>query len=60
LEKGVFQAQEGVSGWSVEEKLERSLVKLKLLAEEKLVESLVGLKLMEKMDSSLVKLELLL
>jgi hypothetical protein len=60
LEKGVFQAQEGVPGWSVEEKLERSLVKLKLLAEEKLVESLVGLKLMEKMDSSLVKLELLL
>jgi hypothetical protein len=60
LEKGVFQAQEGVPGWSVEEKLERSLVKPKLLAEEKLVESLVGLKLMEKMDSSLVKLELLL
>jgi hypothetical protein len=52
LEKGVFQAQEGIPGWSVEEKLERSLVKLKLLVEEKLVESLVGLKLLaeEKMD----------
>jgi hypothetical protein len=38
------------------------LVKLKLLTEEKLVESLVGLKLLaeEKMDPSLVKLELLL
>jgi hypothetical protein len=45
LEKGVFQAQEGVPGWSVEEKLERSLVKAKLLAEVKLVESLVGLNL---------------
>jgi hypothetical protein len=35
---------------------------LKLLAEEKLVESLVGLTLLaeEKMDPSLVKLELLL
>jgi hypothetical protein len=62
LEKGMFQAQEGVPGWSVEEKLEGSLVKLKLLIEEKLVESLVGLKLLaeEKMDPSLVKLELLL
>jgi hypothetical protein len=62
LEKGIFQAQEGVPGWSVEEKLEGSLVKLKLLIEEKLVESLVGLKLLaeEKMDPSLVKLELLL
>jgi hypothetical protein len=62
LEKGVFQAQEGVLGGSVEEKLEGSLVKLKLLAEEKLVESLVGLKLLaaEKMDPSLVNLELLL
>jgi hypothetical protein len=38
------------------------LVKLKLLAEEKLVESLVRLKLLaeEKMDPSLVRLELLL
>jgi hypothetical protein len=62
LEKGVFQAQEGVPGWSVEEKLEGSLVKLKLLTEEKLVESLAGLKLLaeEKMDPSLVKLELLI
>jgi hypothetical protein len=62
LEKRVFQAQEKVPGWSVEEKLEGSLVKLKLLTEEKLVESLVGLKLLaeEKMDPSLMKLELLL
>jgi hypothetical protein len=62
LEKGVFQAQEGVPGWSVEEKLEGSLVKLKLLTEEKLVGSLVGLMLLaeEKMDPSLVKLVLLL
>jgi hypothetical protein len=60
LEKGVFQAQEGVPRWSVEEKLEGSLVKLKLLNEEKLVESLVGLKFLveEKMDPSLVKLDL--
>jgi hypothetical protein len=62
LEKGVFQAQEGALGCSVEEKLEGSLVKLRLLAEEKLVESSVGLKLLAegKMDPSLVKLELLL
>jgi hypothetical protein len=38
------------------------LAKLKLLTEEKLVESLVGLKLLaeEKMDPSLLKLKLLL
>jgi hypothetical protein len=62
LEKGVFQAQEGVPGWSVKEKLEGSLVKLKLRTEEKLVESLVGLKLLaeEMKDPSLMKLELLL
>jgi hypothetical protein len=62
LEKGVFQAQEGVPVWTVEKKLEGSLVKLKLLDEEKLAESLVGLKLLaeEKIDPSLVKLELLL
>jgi hypothetical protein len=62
LEKGFFQVQEEIPGWSVEEKLERSMVKLELLTEEKLVESLVGLKLLaeEKMDPSLVKLELLL
>jgi hypothetical protein len=41
LEK--FQAQEEVPGWSVEENFEGSLVKLKLLTEERLVESLVGL-----------------
>jgi hypothetical protein len=62
LEKGFFQAQEEVPGWSDEEKLEGSLVKLELLTEEKPVESLVGLKLLaeEKLDPSLVKLELLL
>jgi hypothetical protein len=60
LEK--FQAQEEVPGWSVEKNFEGSLVKLKLLTEEKLVESLVGLKFLAegKMDPSLVKLELLL
>jgi hypothetical protein len=62
LEKGFFQDQEEVPGWSVDKKLERSLVKLKLLTEEKLVESLVGLKFLaeEKMDPSLMKLEFLL
>jgi hypothetical protein len=62
LEKGFFQAQEEVPGWSNEEKLEGSLVKLELLTEKELVESLVGLKLLaeEKMDPSLMKLELLL
>jgi hypothetical protein len=62
LEKGFFQAQEEVPGWSNEEKLEGSLVKLELLTEERLVESLVGLKLLaeRKMDPSLVKLDLLL
>jgi hypothetical protein len=62
LEKEVFQVQGGALGCSVEEKLEGSLVKLKLLAEEKLVESLVGLKLLAEgmMDLSLVKLGLLL
>jgi hypothetical protein len=62
LEKGFFQAQKEVPGWSDEEELEGSLVKLELLTEEKMVESLVGLKLLaeEKIDPSLVKLELLL
>jgi hypothetical protein len=62
LGKEVFQAQEGALGCSVEEKLEESLVKLKLLAEEKLNESLVGLKLLaeEKLEESLVRLKLLL
>jgi hypothetical protein len=62
LERGFFQAQEDVPGWSVEEKLEGSLVKLKFLTDKKLAESLVGLKLLaaEKMDPSLVKLEHLL
>jgi hypothetical protein len=60
LEKGFFQAQEEVPGWSVEEKLKGSLVKLRLLTEEKLVESSVGLMFLaeEKMAGSLVKLGL--
>jgi hypothetical protein len=62
LGKEVFQAQGGALGCPVEEKLEESLVKLKLLAEEKLDESLVRLKLLaeEKLDASLVMLKLLL
>jgi hypothetical protein len=43
LGKEDFQAQGGALGCLVEEKIEESMVKLKLLAEEKLVESLVGL-----------------
>jgi hypothetical protein len=62
LGKEVFQAQGRALGCLVEEKLEESLVKLKLLAEEKLGESLVGLKLLaeEKLEESLVRLKLLL
>jgi hypothetical protein len=60
LEKGFFQAQEEVPGWSVEGKLEGSLAKLKLLTEEKLVEFLVKFLAEEKMDPSLVILEFLL
>jgi hypothetical protein len=62
LGKGVFQAQGGALGCPVEEKLEESLVKLKLLAEEKLDESLVRLKLLaeERLDASLVRLRFLL
>jgi adenosylmethionine-8-amino-7-oxononanoate aminotransferase len=62
LEKGVFQAQGGGLVCLAEEKLEESLVNLKLLAEEKLVESLVRLRLLieEKLDPSLVRLKLLL
>jgi hypothetical protein len=61
LGKEISQAQGGVLGCPVEEKLEESLVKLKLLAEEKLDESLVRLKLLaeEKLDASLVRLKLL-
>jgi hypothetical protein len=61
LGKEVFQARGGALGCLVEEKLEESLVKLKLLAEEKLRESLVGLKLLaeEKLEESLVRLKLL-
>jgi hypothetical protein len=62
LGREVFQARGRALGCLVEEKLEESLVKLKLLAEEKLVESLVRLKLLaeEKLDPSLVRLKLLL
>jgi hypothetical protein len=41
LGKKVFQAQGGTLGCSVEKKLEGSLVKLKLLAEVKLVDGKV-------------------
>jgi hypothetical protein len=60
LGKEVFQAQGRALGCLVEEKLEESLVKLKLLAEEKLDESLVRLKFLleEKMVRSLVRLDL--
>jgi hypothetical protein len=60
LGKEVFQAQGRALGCLVEEKLEESLVKLKLLAEEKLDESLVRLKFLleEKMVGSLVRLDL--
>jgi hypothetical protein len=43
---GEFRAQEEAPRWSVEENFEGPLVKLELLTEEKLVESLVGLKLL--------------
>jgi hypothetical protein len=60
LGKEVFQARGRALGCLVEEKLEESLVKLKLLAEEKLDESLVRLKFLleEKMVGSLVRLDL--
>jgi hypothetical protein len=62
LGKEVSQARGRALGCLVEEKLEESLVRLKLLAEEKLDESLVRLKLLaeEKLDESLVRLKLLL
>jgi hypothetical protein len=62
LGKEVFQARGRALGCLVEEKLEESLVKLKLLAEENLGESLVGLKLLveEKLEESLVRLKVLL
>jgi hypothetical protein len=61
LGKEVFQAQGGALGCPIEEKLDESLVKLKLLAEEKLDEALVRLRLLveEKLDASLVGLKLL-
>jgi hypothetical protein len=42
LEKGFVQAQEGFLGRSAEEELEEFLVKLELLTEGKLEQSLVG------------------
>jgi hypothetical protein len=50
LGKQVFQARVRALGCLVEEKLEESLVKLKLLAEEKLEESMVRLKLLLEED----------
>jgi hypothetical protein len=60
LGKEDFQAQGGVLGCSVEEKLQESLVRLKLLAEKKLEESLVELELLleERMAGSLMRLDL--
>jgi hypothetical protein len=59
LGKEVFQAQGRALGCLVEEKLDDSLVRLRLLA-EKLDESLVRLRLLveEKMVGSLVRLDL--
>jgi hypothetical protein len=59
LGKEVFQAQGRALGCLIEEKLEDSLVRLKLLA-EKLDESLVRLRLLveEKMVGSLMRLGL--
>jgi hypothetical protein len=45
LGKEVFQAQGGALGCPVEEKLEGSLVRLKLLVEERMVGSLLSLDL---------------
>jgi hypothetical protein len=58
--KEVFQARGRALGCLFEEKLEESLVKLKLLAVEKLEESLVRLKLLleERMARSSVRLDL--
>jgi hypothetical protein len=60
LGKEVFQAQGGALGCPVEEKLEESMVRLKLLAEERLDASLVRLKLLveERMVGSLVRMDL--
>jgi hypothetical protein len=60
LGKEVFQARGRALGCLVEEKLDESLVRLRLLVEEKLDESLVRLRLLvgEKMVGSLVRLDL--
>jgi hypothetical protein len=60
LGKGVFRALGRALGCLVEEKLDESLVRLRLLAEEELDESLVRMKLLvqEKMVGSLVRLDL--
>jgi hypothetical protein len=60
LGKEVFQARGRALGCLVEERLDESLVRLRLLAEEKLDESLVRLRLLveEKMVGSLVRLDL--
>jgi hypothetical protein len=58
--KEVFQDQGRALGCLVEEKLDESLVRLRLLVEEKLDESLVRLRLLvgEKMVGSFVRLDL--
>jgi hypothetical protein len=60
LGKEVFQARGRALGYLVEEKLDESLVRLRLLVEEKLDESLVRLRLLveEQMVGSLVRLDL--
>jgi hypothetical protein len=60
LGKEVFQDRGRALGCLVEERLDESLVRLRLLAEEKLDESLVRLRLLveEKMVGSLVRLDL--
>jgi hypothetical protein len=60
LGKEVFQARGRALVCLVEEKLDDSLVRLRLLVEEKLDESLVRLELLveEKMVGSLVRLDL--
>jgi hypothetical protein len=59
--EGSFQVQGRALGCLVEEKLDESMVRLRLLVEEKLDESLVRLRLLveEKLDKSLVRLRLL-
>jgi hypothetical protein len=61
LGKGLFQVQREFLGPPVEEESEELLVKLKLLLERVLVQSLANLKLLaeEKVDLPLLRLEFL-